>query len=162
MVDCVHAIDKMTQDDEKAMNVGAENTDRAVLDKDERDSTIRQDSSEVSSEKQENDSTDTHSDEASHHSDKTAVKSNGEPEQQAEPKANPVRQQEPVPRSQRRGLLGSWTIIPEVVNPYDYPDSTKWTMTVIVAICGATSSTGSSVFYRKQLRAGPSPDHWID
>jgi hypothetical protein len=54
-----------------------------------------------------------------------------------------------VPRSQRRGLLGSVTIIPEVVNPYEYKNGTKWLMTAIVSMAACTSSFGSSVFYRE-------------
>lgn len=54
---------------------------------------------------------------------------------------------EVVPRLKRRGLFGSLTIVPEVVNAYHYPNSTKWMMTVLVAMAGVTSSTGSSIFY---------------
>ncbi|KAH8671695.1 major facilitator superfamily domain-containing protein [Xylariales sp. PMI_506] len=54
---------------------------------------------------------------------------------------------EQIPRSQRRGLFGRFTIIPEVVDPRAYSNGTKWLMTVIAAIAGATSSTGSSIFY---------------
>ena len=35
-----------------------------------------------------------------------------------------------VPRSQRRGLLARFTVIAEVTNPYDYPRSMKWMLTV--------------------------------
>ncbi|KAA8644077.1 hypothetical protein EYZ11_005460 [Aspergillus tanneri] len=54
---------------------------------------------------------------------------------------------EPVPQSQRRGLLGRFSIIPEVTNPYTYGNGTKWWMTVIVSFAAITSSTGSSIFY---------------
>lgn len=56
---------------------------------------------------------------------------------------------EPIPRSRRRGLFGRLTVIPEVVNPYSYPNGTKWIMTIIASLAGATSSTGSSIFYRE-------------
>ncbi|KAI1174102.1 major facilitator superfamily transporter [Nemania sp. FL0916] len=62
-----------------------------------------------------------------------------EPEPEPEP--------EPVQRSERRGLLTSFLVIPEVKNPHYYGSSTKWLMTTIVALAGTTSSTGSSIFY---------------
>jgi hypothetical protein len=77
----------------------------------------------------------------------------------AETKASPQEHQEdcltekphpkPIPRSHRRGLLGRLTIIPEVANPYAYRNGTKWLMTIIVSLAEATSSFGSSIFYRK-------------
>ncbi|KAL2808095.1 MFS general substrate transporter [Aspergillus granulosus] len=54
---------------------------------------------------------------------------------------------ERVPRSQRRGLFGRLSLIPEVTNPYSYSNGTKWWMTVIVSFASITSSTGSSIFY---------------
>ncbi len=54
-----------------------------------------------------------------------------------------------VPRSQRRGLFSRFTVIPEVENPYEYSNGTKWWMTIIVSIAAATSATGSSIFYRE-------------
>lgn len=59
---------------------------------------------------------------------------------------------ERVPRSQRRGLLASCLIVPEVTNPYQYGNATKWLMTGIVALAATTSSAGSSIFYRKLLK----------
>jgi hypothetical protein len=59
-----------------------------------------------------------------------------------------------IPRAGRRGLFGRFTLIPEVASPSDYPRATKWLMTSIVALAGATSSTGSSIFYRKSLTNG--------
>lgn len=56
-----------------------------------------------------------------------------------------------VPRSERRGLLGSFSLIPEITNPRDYGNETKWAMTVIVSFAAVTSSTGSSIFYREYL-----------
>jgi hypothetical protein len=55
-----------------------------------------------------------------------------------------------VPRPERRGLFGRFTVVPELSSSSDYPRSTKWFMTVIVALAGATSSTGSSIFYRER------------
>ncbi|KAJ2896419.1 MFS multidrug resistance transporter [Zalerion maritima] len=37
----------------------------------------------------------------------------------------------------RRGLFGRFGIIPEVQNPYEYPNKTKWALTLIVALAGA-------------------------
>ncbi|KAK4151427.1 hypothetical protein C8A00DRAFT_35913 [Chaetomidium leptoderma] len=51
-----------------------------------------------------------------------------------------------VPRAQRRGLLGRFTVIPEVENPYEYKNSTKWTITAIVALAAAAAPMGSSIF----------------
>lgn len=50
-----------------------------------------------------------------------------------------------VPRSERRGLLSRLTLIPEVAVPYDYTNSTKWTITFIIAIAGAAAPMGSAI-----------------
>lgn len=63
--------------------------------------------------------------------------------------ATPQPRLERVPRSERRGLLSSFLVVPEVRNPYQYSNATKWLMTATVALAGTTSSTGSSIFYRK-------------
>ncbi|KAL2128842.1 hypothetical protein VTI74DRAFT_8574 [Chaetomium olivicolor] len=52
-----------------------------------------------------------------------------------------------IPRSERRGLLGQLTLVPEVEDPQTSGNGTKWLMTAIVALAGATSSTGTSVSY---------------
>jgi hypothetical protein len=54
-----------------------------------------------------------------------------------------------IPRSERRGLLGQLTFIPEVEDPKTCSNGTKWLMTTIVALAAATSSTGTSISYRK-------------
>ncbi|KAH6631060.1 major facilitator superfamily domain-containing protein [Chaetomium sp. MPI-SDFR-AT-0129] len=51
-----------------------------------------------------------------------------------------------VPRSQRRGLFGGITLIPEVERPYEYKTSTKWVITAIVALAAAGAPMGSSIF----------------
>jgi hypothetical protein len=61
------------------------------------------------------------------------------------------KQLERVPRSQRRGILASLAIVPEVTNPYGYSNGMKWLFTTIVALAGTTSSTGSSILYRKYM-----------
>jgi hypothetical protein len=54
-----------------------------------------------------------------------------------------------VPRSQRRGLLGRFTLIAEVQDPYDYSNNLKWFITFIVAFAAAAAPMGSSIFFRK-------------
>lgn len=54
-----------------------------------------------------------------------------------------------VPRSQRRGLFGRLTLIPEVERPYEYKTSTKWVITAIVALAAAGAPMGSSIFMRE-------------
>lgn len=54
-----------------------------------------------------------------------------------------------VPRAQRRGLLGRFTIIPEVERPYEYKNRTKWMITAIVALAAAGAPMGSGIFLRK-------------
>lgn len=53
-----------------------------------------------------------------------------------------------VPRSKRRGLLAKFAIIPEVERPYDYKNSTKWLITLLVALAAAAAPMGSSIFFR--------------
>ncbi|KAK0638824.1 major facilitator superfamily domain-containing protein [Cercophora newfieldiana] len=52
-----------------------------------------------------------------------------------------------VPRSERRGLFGRFSIIPEIDRPYDYTRKTKWAITAIVALAAAASPMGSGIFY---------------
>lgn len=54
-----------------------------------------------------------------------------------------------VPRSKRRGLLGRFSIIPEVDRPYDYANSTKWLITLIVSLAAAAAPLGSAIFLRE-------------
>jgi hypothetical protein len=67
---------------------------------------------------------------------------------EALPQSKPL---EAVPRSQRRGILASLAVIPEVTDPYAYSNGSKWLFTSIVALAGMTSSTGSSIFYRTYI-----------
>jgi hypothetical protein len=53
-----------------------------------------------------------------------------------------------VPRAQRRGLLGRFTVIPEVERPYEYKNGTKWIITAIVALAAAGAPMGSGIFLR--------------
>lgn len=56
-----------------------------------------------------------------------------------------------IPRKERRGLFGSFTIVPEIERPYDYTPKTKWTITAIVALAAAAAPMGSGIFYRMSL-----------
>lgn len=56
-----------------------------------------------------------------------------------------------VPRSKRRGLLGRFTIIPEVENPQEYGRRTKWLITFLVALAAVAAPMGSAIFYRKLM-----------
>ncbi|KAK5102067.1 hypothetical protein LTS08_004527 [Lithohypha guttulata] len=50
-----------------------------------------------------------------------------------------------VPRSQRRGLFARFAIIPEVTEPVHYSNTTKWLITVVVAIAAAAAPVGSAI-----------------
>ncbi|CAA9962689.1 MFS-1 multi-domain protein [Pyrenophora teres f. maculata] len=50
-----------------------------------------------------------------------------------------------VPRSQRRGLLARFALIPEVENPVHYARKTKWFITFIVAFCAMAGPMGSAI-----------------
>lgn len=52
-----------------------------------------------------------------------------------------------IPRSQRRGLSARFAMIPEVEDPYCYKDSTKWLLTLIIALAAAAAPMGSAIFY---------------
>lgn len=54
-----------------------------------------------------------------------------------------------VPRSKRRGLFGRFALVPEVERPYDYKNSTKWTITAAISLATAAAPMGSSIFYRR-------------
>lgn len=56
-----------------------------------------------------------------------------------------------VPRSERRGLLARLAIIPEVTRPHDYKNSTKWIITLIIALAAVVAPMGSAIFYRTSL-----------
>lgn len=53
-----------------------------------------------------------------------------------------------VPRSQRRGLLSRFSVVPEAESPYEYKNSTKWGITLTIALATAAAPLGSSIFYR--------------
>lgn len=53
-----------------------------------------------------------------------------------------------VQRSKRRGLFGQFTLLAEVEEPKNYPRSTKWFITFVVAVAAMAAPMGSSIFYR--------------
>ena len=60
-----------------------------------------------------------------------------------------------VPRSQRRGLFGKFTILAEVEEPKHYPRRTKWFITFVVAMAAMAAPLGSAIFFRKFFRSIP-------
>ena len=63
----------------------------------------------------------------------------------------PQRDAVKVPRSRRRGLLGRFSLVAEVQNPYDYSNKLKWVVTFIVAFAAAAAPMGSTIFLRRSL-----------
>lgn len=78
------------------------------------------------------------------------------PSAQSKPASLRPRTLTTVPRGERRGLLGRLSIIPEVTRPYDYPNSTKWLITLIVALAAAAAPLGSAIFFRECFTSTPS------
>lgn len=58
------------------------------------------------------------------------------------------RSQTVVPRGQRRGLFGTFTIIPEIERPHEYTNRTKWFITAIIALAASVAPMGAGIFYR--------------
>ncbi|OGM46981.1 MFS multidrug resistance transporter [Aspergillus bombycis] len=52
-----------------------------------------------------------------------------------------------VPRLNRRGLFGQFTLLAEVENPKTYSRKKKWFITFIVAWAGATAPMGSAILF---------------
>ena len=53
-----------------------------------------------------------------------------------------------VPRSQRRGLFGRFTIVAEVEEPKHYSRRAKWYITFVVASTAAAAPLGSTIIFR--------------
>ena len=149
----------MATDEEKAEGARAEMTTSSTLNEQKEKSANLQGSPEDSFEKGQSDRNDFQNDHSSQDSDETVLESDKKQQQEAEPEAgghakalekSPQRL-EAVPRSQRRGFFGRFTLVPEVVNPYEYNNGTKWMMTIFVALAATTSSTGSSISYRERI-----------
>ena len=52
-----------------------------------------------------------------------------------------------IPRSQRRGILGRFTLVAEVDRPRDLPRSKKWFITWIVAMAALVAPMGSAILF---------------
>lgn len=53
-----------------------------------------------------------------------------------------------IQRSKRRGLLGSWTVVPEIVEAKDYSRRVKWFITFVIAMAAVAAPMGSAIFFR--------------
>lgn len=53
-----------------------------------------------------------------------------------------------VPRSQRRGLFGRFTILAEVEEPKHYSRRTKWFITFVIALAAVAAPLGSTIIFR--------------
>ena len=54
-----------------------------------------------------------------------------------------------IPRSQRRGLFGRFTIIAEVDEPKLYPRKIKWFITFVIACAAIAAPLGSTIIFRE-------------
>ena len=50
-----------------------------------------------------------------------------------------------VPRGDRRGLFARFTLIAEITEPWDYPDSTKWFLVAVIGLAAAAAPVGSAI-----------------
>lgn len=55
-----------------------------------------------------------------------------------------------IPRGQRRGLFGRFSLVAEVEEPKHYPRKTKWFITFIVAFAAIAAPMGSAIIFREQ------------
>ena len=55
---------------------------------------------------------------------------------------------EKIPKSQRRGLLGRFTLVAEVTEPKDYRRATKWYITFVVALAAVAAPMASGIILR--------------
>ena len=58
-----------------------------------------------------------------------------------------------VPRSQRRGLFGRFSLLAEITEPKHYPRSVKWWITFIIAMAAIAAPMGSAIILRKEHKA---------
>jgi hypothetical protein len=59
----------------------------------------------------------------------------------------------PIPRSQRRGLLAQFCLLPEVDEPTYQSRRSKWLITFIVAIAAAAAPSGSGILLRESIKS---------
>ncbi|KAL9012538.1 MAG: hypothetical protein Q9173_002711 [Seirophora scorigena] len=50
-----------------------------------------------------------------------------------------------IPKSQRRGILGRFTVVAEVEEPKDYSRRTKWYITFVIAMAAVAAPLGSAI-----------------
>ncbi|KAL8648256.1 MAG: hypothetical protein Q9210_005096 [Variospora velana] len=50
-----------------------------------------------------------------------------------------------IPKSQRRGILGRFTVVAEVEEPKAYPRRTKWYITFVIALAAVAAPMGSAI-----------------
>ena len=55
-----------------------------------------------------------------------------------------------VARAERRGLFARFTILAEVEEPKNYPRSTKWLITFLIAMAAVAAPLGSAIILREQ------------
>ena len=58
-----------------------------------------------------------------------------------------------IPRSQRRGLFGRFTVVAEVTEPKHYPRSTKWFLTFVIALAAVAAPLGSAIIFREWFQS---------
>lgn len=82
-------------------------------------------------------------------SDRVEHEANGETVDLEKMQSEPTPEAVKVPRAQRRGLFGRFTIVAEVTEPKNYPRSTKWFITFVVASAAVAAPLGSAILFRK-------------
>lgn len=82
-------------------------------------------------------------------SDGVEHEANGETVDLEKMQSEPTPEAVKVPRAQRRGLFGRFTIVAEVTEPKNYPRSTKWFITFVVASAAVAAPLGSAILFRK-------------
>lgn len=87
----------------------------------------------------------------SHHLSEHAERESGTKQRDVEAVETEVEDPKPVkvPRSQRRGLFGRFTIVAEVEEPKHYSRRTKWYITFVVALAAVAAPMGSAIIFRK-------------
>jgi hypothetical protein len=118
-------------------------TKEEVIDHAGKEDILSQDSTTPEAESEAHDADDTEDDE---HENGT----NGTPVRPQSSRASSIfsRSQAVVPRAQRRGLFGRYTVIPEIERPHEYTTKTKWAITAIIALAAAAAPMGAGIFYR--------------
>ena len=69
--------------------------------------------------------------------------------QRPEPVPEVLPEPEKVPRAQRRGWFGRYTLIAEVTEPKHYPRRIKWFITFIIAVAAMAAPIGSTIIFRE-------------